>query len=561
MSRIQNDGERQFGAITAEELRQRKLTASNEQDVCDRQLRDLQRDTQQVQSELAAATAEQRGPLERYAVSLRSQKEQLAAREKSLRDRVEWLSQMEAIKDHQAVYTEHGVAQALDGLTLQQLREHLKEATVYGQLDADRLIARLKTPPSLHRDRAGRFDSRNSRTLWIGAALGVAALAVLMAVSAGRKDDSDPDPDPGAASGGRSGARATDSGPGSASTLAGAKPPSIRLLGAPSRETDQASITITAVAHGGNRAIESFTLRRTSPQKAQLGDDAADGRSIEVQGSWTVPLAPGENRLELIATASHLPHTIPLVITYVDPQTRPRLFVLAVGISKYPENPLNFADRDARAVHDELRQRVAVEYGQVIPKLLVDKKATRQGVLGALGDLGDRMNSKDVAVVFFAGHGQRDGEEFYLVAYDTDWNALLATGIAQSQLQEALRRIPGRVVLMLDCCHAGAAAADTLTEWFKLGTVFMGSCAADQAARENAAVQHGYFTQAVLEGLRGGAHSEGVDTKQLGRFVSDRLPELTGGQAPVSTTENNPIKLVRAVEAAPPAALPTGKQP
>src|SRR5262249_24250452 len=139
-----------------------------------------------------------------------------------------------------------------------------------------------------------------------------------------------------------------------------------------------------------------------------------------------------------------------------EPKGQVRLYVLAIGINAYPDRlKLRFAAADAQALAKTFQEKSRALFQKVEAKLLTDAQASRKGVLDGLGWLRKEMTQRDVAGVFFAGHGARDSEgSLYLLPADVDPDNLLATGIPGEQVKKALAALPGRVLFLLDACHA-----------------------------------------------------------------------------------------------------------
>lgn len=116
----------------------------------------------------------------------------------------------------------------------------------------------------------------------------------------------------------------------------------------------------------------------------------------------------------------------------------------------------------------------------------------------------------DVALLYFAGHGHRNratGED-YLVGSN---GAPGAWGVPLSGLlrmaNEAAEKSAGSVVIILDCCHAGAAGKaegeyGSGPSIIGPGITILASCNEDETAQEQG--QHGTFTSLLLEALAGG---------------------------------------------------------
>jgi hypothetical protein len=129
---------------------------------------------------------------------------------------------------------------------------------------------------------------------------------------------------------------------------------------------------------------------------------------------------------------------------------------LCVGINSYPTSPLGGCVRDAQAWAAALR---SLGFDTT---LLLDREATRQQVLDALGELIDSARAGDSLVFQYAGHGtqaedlngdESDRYDEALVPIDYTSGALLL----DDDLAEVYRRVPDGVVLTLfmDCCHSG----------------------------------------------------------------------------------------------------------
>ena len=132
--------------------------------------------------------------------------------------------------------------------------------------------------------------------------------------------------------------------------------------------------------------------------------------------------------------------------------------MLSVGVSDYPGKlKLDYAAGDAKALADVYREHSKPLYRKVEVKLIVDKDATRRNILQGLTWLRKQMTQNDVAVISFAGHGAKDQDgTFYLLPVDVDMDDLISTGVPGDLVERKVTGIPGRFVLMLDACHAGA---------------------------------------------------------------------------------------------------------
>ena len=102
-----------------------------------------------------------------------------------------------------------------------------------------------------------------------------------------------------------------------------------------------------------------------------------------------------------------------------------------------------------------LKRKCGSIFGKVETRLLTDGAATQ--ILGGLTWLRKQVTQGDVAIVFFSGHGLQDDVGcLFLLPSDVDTTDLLATAVSEDQLKKALAGMPGRAIVMLDACHAGA---------------------------------------------------------------------------------------------------------
>jgi len=321
-----------------------------------------------------------------------------------------------------------------------------------------------------------------------------------------------------------------------------------------------------------------------------VGKDRASAK--EVRESWTMRLEPGKHRLAVIAeSAVSNGQSEEREVLYEEQRAeRPRLFVLAVGVSEYPGwLRLNYAASDARSLERVLRAKSGPLFERIETRVLTDKDATRPKIIQELKWLRKNMRANDVGIFFFSGHGANRDKTFYMVSADADVEDLDSTALSSGQLKENLPII-GKLVVMLDACHSGAAAVglrphspirrlgwsqpeipvwrpgspgslltrfrllgsqqkegDLLAKQLRVsidelardlssyaqGVVWMSSSTAREVSVESAALKHGYFTQALTEGLSGKAVSgtDGlVHVLKLQSYLFDRVSELSNGQ-------------------------------
>lgn len=197
-------------------------------------------------------------------------------------------------------------------------------------------------------------------------------------------------------------------------------------------------------------------------------------------------------------------------------------YALVIGISNFKDSSINlkYAAKDATDLRNFLVNQANFKADHV--KLLTDEQATRENVIGLLGEkwLGKRAKQDDLVLVYVSSHGSsaRDdaGGTNFLVVHDTNKNSLLATGIPMQWLTKIIGEQVNsdRVVLILDVCHSGSAEGqkglertpgiDPSTVKVGRGQMLMCSCLADQVAWESKNYENSVFTRRLIEALQDG---------------------------------------------------------
>ena len=236
---------------------------------------------------------------------------------------------------------------------------------------------------------------------------------------------------------------------------------------------------------------------------------------------------------------------------------KPKLFVLAVGVSKYDiaEYQLGFAAKDAQDFAKLMALQKGKLYRDVEVKLFTDKEANRDNVLDGLEWLQKNVSRNDVGVLFLAGHGVNDADgTYYYMPSNGDLDKLKRTGVVYSEIKNTLSHMTGKALFYIDTCHSGnvlgghtiakmdttAVINDLISE--ENGVGVFASSTRNQLSQESPTWGNGAFTKALLEGVKGEADmrkSGRVTFKSLDAYLSDRVSELTHGQqTPVSFPPN-----------------------
>jgi WD40 repeat protein len=322
------------------------------------------------------------------------------------------------------------------------------------------------------------------------------------------------------------------------------------------------------------RPLVARGLSRPDVPKLPAGGGASTGAAT---ARLTVDLPQRDVEVSLIARSGELasePARVKLAFAGEQPATadilKPKLYLLSVGIAEYQDLSLKLGlpAKDAKDFADTMKAQSGGLYGGVEVKLLTDRDATRDGILEGLEWLERQVTSRDVGVVFLAGHGVNDEKNSYwFLPVDANPEKLRTKAVSQDDIKRTLQGLAGKAVLFLDTCHAGRAAGTASTRGAtdinavvnelsasENGVVTFASSTGRQVSYEDPAWGNGAFTKALLEAIGQGKAdllSRGsISLSELDAYVANRVKDLTGGkQHPVmtrpATISNFPIALAR----------------
>ncbi|VFM95833.1 MAG: Putative peptidoglycan binding domain-containing protein [Candidatus Kentron sp. G] len=235
---------------------------------------------------------------------------------------------------------------------------------------------------------------------------------------------------------------------------------------------------------------------------------------------------------------------------------RPKLYVLAIGVSDYEDNRLDlqFAAQDARDFAAVLKRRGPGLYREVEVKTLPDAGGDR--VFDGLDWLRAEVTAKDVGILFLAGHGVNDADgDYYFLPRDADTRRLRRTAVEYHDIKKTVSRLPGKSLVFIDTCHSGnimgarRGVADINAVIHDLasaenGVVVFASSSGRQYSLEHAKWGNGAFTEALVEGIDGKADYTRDDTitiNELDLYLSERVKELTRNQQTPVTSKPETI--------------------
>ena len=287
-----------------------------------------------------------------------------------------------------------------------------------------------------------------------------------------------------------------------------------------------------------------------------------NGRYTELTG--ILPLPEAVNRISVVAKNRYnasQPESIEVRRTgeagELEKIFKPDLYLLSIGISKYedPGLQLRYAHADAQAVTDTLQNQAGKLYGHVLVRTLKDGLANKSAVADGLQWIDRGATQKDVAVIFLAGHAAVDDRgNYFFLPYGGRLEDLATTGVRWTEFQSVLDRMPSKVVLLADTCHAASITGKTertrgrpnrdLTRALRAsinagsGVVVMTAAMGVEDSFEDDRWKHGAFTKALLEGLSGLADFDkdhAVYVRELDHYLTRRVNQLTEGRQHPST--------------------------
>lgn len=212
---------------------------------------------------------------------------------------------------------------------------------------------------------------------------------------------------------------------------------------------------------------------------------------------------------------------------------------IAIGINQYQLlQPLSYAQEDAEALYAFLVDEA--DFAPDACLLMTDTSPSlwghstypnRENILRLTEQLcTQHLQHGDLLWCFFSGYGVSYEGKDYLMPVDGNPADIQGTGIPVELVLNTLKNAPTETVLVLvdmnrsQIVKAGetiGAQTAELARDLEIPTLL--SCRPNQVSRETSALRQGFFTTALLEGLRSG---QCMTLKGLDRFLSDRLPEL-----------------------------------
>ncbi|MGI8638710.1 MAG: caspase family protein [Pyrinomonadaceae bacterium] len=245
-----------------------------------------------------------------------------------------------------------------------------------------------------------------------------------------------------------------------------------------------------------------------------------------------------------------------------------RKFAVIIGVSDYKFQDaglknLSYADDDAQAIASFLQTPAGGGFSSADIKLLLNQDASLAAVRSALNDTFKRAKSNDLIFVFIAGHGAPDplaSQNLYFLLTDTKVVDMARTAFPMNELKQMLdtQVTAQRVFVMIDTCHSAGVNQKTksivtgrqleqegdennISNFFltnqlfkQTGRAILTSSDVNEVSQESAKWgNHGVFTWALLDGLKGKADLNGdklITAGELFQYTRANVQKATNFQ-------------------------------
>lgn len=185
---------------------------------------------------------------------------------------------------------------------------------------------------------------------------------------------------------------------------------------------------------------------------------------------------------------------------------------IVIGTNEYSDSKipnLRFAEKDAKEIRDILLNPDICGFDEVVECI----NKTRTQTFCELDQLLKKVESEDLFLIYFSGHGEPDSQhDLCLLFNNTRMDCLLPTSLNYSMIRKSIDASNcKKVIVILDCCYSGAASikGNNLKETFAKasgsGTVLLSASSEFDVAKEDEKLEHGVFTHYLIEGLRSGS--------------------------------------------------------
>lgn len=145
--------------------------------------------------------------------------------------------------------------------------------------------------------------------------------------------------------------------------------------------------------------------------------------------------------------------------------------LISVNENAIPRYALPDVEKDVTALEDVLTHPERCAYDPAHVRVLKGRDATRSTILESLKQLAQQVQAdatgNSTAVIYFSGHGWRDqsaaASGYFLIPYDMSERPISQSALSAADFAAAVAALaPRRLLVILDCCHAGGMGAKGL---------------------------------------------------------------------------------------------------
>jgi hypothetical protein len=316
-------------------------------------------------------------------------------------------------------------------------------------------------------------------------------------------------------------------------------PPEVSIaIDAAAARNKSAEVRISGKASAGLKTITSLLDGKVFNQENVTGAEYNIG----------LKLPPGGTGRWLTVVASDQAGTLSAPVSLALPKspasnTGSTVHTIAVGNTKYSDPEIHDLKAPALDALAFLRAVAASPIYTVhdTPEPLIDDPNLEATLLDRLQALASNSKPNDTLMLLISGHGVRgpDGH-LYLATLSTRIGDIAHTALRWDKVADALARIPGRKIVFLDVCHAGAAvpssndevSAEMLADDSNL--IILSASKGRQLSQENK--DGGLFTAAIVKAVTQDRklvdtdHNGAIELSELYRAIKAKVVGATSAQ-------------------------------
>lgn len=274
------------------------------------------------------------------------------------------------------------------------------------------------------------------------------------------------------------------------------------------------------------------------------------GRTVHLAMRLAVPRDQRETMIEIRATNLRGILSVPKTIyRRYEPPSR-ELYLLAMGVADYDDDSMDLKCpvKDVDDFIAAFKKQAPLFYNEVHVKRLVDNEVTLGEINRFRNEFLIRAGAEDTIIVFIAGHGVRtEANEYYYLTHDAT-EKMPYSGINRLNLEHLVtweKLSAKKRIMFIDTCHSGESIigargvaqlfkqedVDHLFQSTREGIYILAASSEDEFAREQEG--NGIFTQAILDGITGGADQNKdtlVEILELMQFTEVEVFRRSGGK-------------------------------